>query len=456
MARIGAGAKTIIKTAKITALALIIASCSISSSIYKEIDHAVEQTDFISAVNAIRRGQEGKTAAYSQKNSILLFLDKGLLEHYAGNYDASSEDLQTAERLIEEAYTKSISEGFLSYIINDNTKEYPGEDFEDIYINVFNALNYYHRNDLEGALVEIRKLSESSGKLDLLARKYEYTDPATGASLNEMARRETGVGQIPETKTVKFSNSALARFLCALFYLGEGNTDAFRIELEQVYHAYSTNSNVYKGQVPNAVEEIINVPDGMARLNFLSFTGLSPIKEQQLILHNLPFQHPILQIAAFKLPVLVQRPARITRVEAVINNGERFNLELLEDIGAVIEETYNAHFSNILIKTYIRTIIKYAVADIIAMETARQQDALTGLFAAIAARAALDASESADIRMTRYLPDKAYIGGINLDPGVYSVILNYYSGDHIISKMEYNDVIVKQKGLNLVQSVKLR
>ncbi|MCL2196285.1 MAG: hypothetical protein FWB77_01590 [Treponema sp.] len=456
MAKSSARAKTILKTLKITFLAFTIASCSVSPSAYEKIDSAVEETNFESAVNIIRRGQEKKRAVYSQRNSILLFLDKGFLEHYAGNYAASSADLQTAERLIQEAYTKSISEGFLSYIINDNTKEYPGEDFEDIYLNIFNALNYYHRGDLEGALVEIRKLSESSGKLDLLARKYEYTDPKTGAGLNEMARRETGVRQMPQIKTAKFSNSALARFLSALFYLGEGNIDAGRIELEQVYRAYSANTNIYRGQVPRAVEEIQNIPDGKGRLNIISFTGLSPVKEEQIILHHLPFHHPVLQIAAFKLPALVQRPSRITMVEVVVNQQERFYLELLEDIGAVIIETYNAHYSNMLLKTYIRTIIKYSVADVIAMEASRQQDSLAGLMAAIAARTAMDVSENADTRMSRYLPDKAYIGGINLDPGTYSVIINYYSGNRIISNAVYNDVIVRQNGLNLIQSVKLR
>ncbi|MCL2210621.1 MAG: hypothetical protein FWB95_01730 [Treponema sp.] len=456
MAKIGGFKNIILETLIIPVFILIITSCAVSSNVYKEMDNAVKETDFESAINAIRKGQEGRRAAYSERNAILLFLDKGLLEHYAGNYAASSKDLQTAEKLIEEAYTKSISESFFSYIINDYTKEYPGEDFEDIYINVFNALNYYHRGDLEGALVEIRKLSMSSGKLDMLSRKYEYTDPKSGASLNEMAKNETGIRQLPDTKTVKFSNSALARFLGALFYLGEGNTDAVRIELEQLYRAYSTNSNIYKGQVPAAVKEIQNVPGGMARLNIISFTGLSPVKEEQLIIHYLPFRHPVLQIAAFKLPVLVQRPAGITRVEAVINNNRRFDLELLEDMGSVVRETYNARFSNILLKTYIRTIIKYSVADIAAMEAVRRQDSLTGLMVSIAARTAMDSSERADIRMSRYLPDKAYVGGINLDPGAYSVIINYYSGNRIVSNAIYNDVIVNKNGLNLIQSVKLR
>jgi hypothetical protein len=448
--------KTFFKTGKIFLLVFSVLSCATSSGAYKEIDHSVEQSNYSTAVDTIVKRQESKRVLYSQKNAIMLFLDKGLLEHYAGNYSASSADLQNAERLIEEAYTKSISEGFLSYIANDNVKEYPGEDFENIYLNVFNALNYYNRNDIDGALVEIRKLSNSSGKLDMLARKYEYKDPKTGASLKDTVRKETGVSDLPEVKSVKFSNSALARYLGALFYQADGNTDSSRIEFDQIYRAYSANRNIYSGAVPNAVEQARNVPNGKARLNIISFTGLSPVKEEKLIIHYLPFQHPVLQIAAFKLPVMVKRPSVINRIEVEVNGEKEFELELLEDMGAVIEETFSVHFSNILLKTYIRTIIKYVIADVAAMAAENNDNSLAGLAIALGARAAMDASEQADIRMSRYLPNKAYIGGINLDPGTYSVIIKYCNGNKVIYNEKFTDVAVKSGGLNLIQSVKLK
>jgi hypothetical protein len=456
MTGICAKTKKTLQAIKIFLLVFTVLSCATSSGTYKEIDLAIEQSNFTSAVDTIVKNQESNKIIYSQKNAILLFLDKGLLEHYAGNYAASSADLQNAERLIEEAYTKSISEGFFSYILNDNVKEYPGEDFENIYLNVFNALNYYNRNNIEGALVEIRKLSNTSGKLDMLARKYEYKDQKTGANLNDSVNKQTGISSLPDVKSVNFSNSALARYLGALFYQADGNTDSADIEFNQVYRAYSTNRNIYRGGVPKAVEDAKDIPDGMARLNIISFTGLSPVKEEQLVIHYLPFQHPVLQIAAFKLPALVNRPSQINRIEAEIDGEKKFNLELLEDMGAVIKETFAARYSNILIKTYIRTIMKYVIADAAAMEAEKKKNALAGLTIAVAARVAMDASERADIRMSRYLPDKAYIGGINLDPGTYSVIIKYCNGNHVIYSEEFADVTVKNGGLNLLQSVKLK
>ncbi|MDR0465217.1 MAG: hypothetical protein LBG94_08930 [Treponema sp.] len=436
--------------------ALIILSCATNTGAFLSVDSAVYSSDYTAAIDIIINAQSGNKTLYGENNAISLFLDKGLLEYYAGNYSVSSADLQNAERLIEEAYTKSITQGFLSFIINDNTKDYPGEDFEDIYLNVFNALNYYNRGNFEGALVEIRKLSNSSGKLDMLARKYEYIDPNTGAGLNDTVYKETGIGDLPKTLSVNFSNSALARYLGALFYQAEGNTDSARIEFEQLQRAFSSNKSIYYNPVPAAVEQARNVPPDTARLNVISFTGLSPVKEEQNIVHYLPFQHPVLQIAFLKLPVLAKRASLITRIEVMVEGKGSFNLELLEDMGAVVEETFKARYSSIVLKTYIRTLIKYIVADITALETVKQQGELAGFLVAVAARTAMDISESADVRMSRYLPDKAHIGGINLDPGIYNVIINYYQGRNLIYQDAHRNVAVNRGEMNLLQSINLK
>ncbi|MCL2209693.1 MAG: hypothetical protein FWC19_05685 [Treponema sp.] len=430
-------------------------SCATNQAFYTSTDAAVFDLNFDKAIDIIIKGQREKNAVYPEKNAVSLYLDKGLLEHYAGNYETSSNDLQFAERLIEEAYTKSITEEFFSYIVNDNIKNYPGEDFEDIYLNIFNALNYYHRGSMEGALVEIRKLSSSGGKLVMLAKKYEYTDPKSGENFYDIVQRETGLSTLPETFSVNFSNSALARFLGALFYQASGNHDAARLEFNQVQRAFSTNRNIYRNPLPAAVEESRNVPPGKARLNVLCFTGLSPIKHENVLPHFLPFHHPVLQVGFFKIPVLKNRNSIITRIEVIVNEN-RFKLELLEDISAVIEETFKARYSNILAKTYIRTFLKYAASDIAAIETSRKNGRDAGFLAAFAARIIMDSSESADTRMSRYLPGRSHIGGINLDPGTYDVYINYYHINELVSGEEYKNVIVKETGLNLLQSVNLK
>jgi len=445
--------------ALLACLGFLVLSCATKSTAYSNIDKAVNENEFEKGVEVIVKEQEGKKPIYPEKNAVLLFLDKGLLEHYAGNNSDSSQDLQEAERLIAEAYTKSITADVASYIANDNTKEYPGEDFEDIYINVFNALNYYRAGDLEGALVEIRRLTESSGKLSMLNQKYEGKGPDAGEHvLAQLRKIGLSVNQdLPQGKPVNFSNSALARYLSVLFYQGEGKTDAVRIELDQLRAAFASNPNIYSNPIPKSVAELQAIPKGKARLNVIGFTGLSPIKQEGVFTSGFPFfKYMALQKAEFKLPKFVKRPSVIDRVEVNVDGVGAFNLELLEDMGAVMEETYNARFGNLFFKTYLRVLLKYITAYITAVVIDEKKGALMANLSALAAKKTADATEGADIRMSRYLPDKAYVGGVNLDPGTYNIAVSFYSQGNVIARKDYQGVSVKANTLNLVETVNLK
>jgi hypothetical protein len=451
------------------ALVIFFLSCASSSGVYKNIDNAVYQNDFERGINEIIKGQEKKRPIYPGKNAVSLFLDKGILEHYAGNYRNSSLDLENAERLIQEAFTKSITAGVASYIANDNMKEYPGEDYEDIYLNVFNALNYYHNNNTEEAMVEIRKITMSNGKLDLLSKKYEEGNKFAAQYLLESLHSIGFMSaiELPMGEPVLFSDSALARFLSALFYQGQGKEDDARIEFEQLHTAFTGNPKVYYHPVPKSAGDAQNIPQGKARLNVIAFAGLSPIKEEKAYNQFFPFfNNPALRYPQFKLPVLAKRPSVIDRIQVGINGQKSFDLELIEDMGAVARETYNARFANMFFKTYIRTIIKYAAAEAganaaaskYASENENEKAAglLIGLATSIAGKVAADSSEAADIRMGRYFPDKAYIGGINLDPGIYSVTVTFYNQGRIIAADDFTGVNVRANTLNLIEATSLR
>jgi len=442
---------------------LVLVGCATKPEAYQDIDLAVQSRNFEAGITAIEKGQERKKPLYDEKNAVSLFLDKGLLEHYAGNYRDSSQDLQRAERLIEEAFTKSVTQEFASYIANDNTKEYPGEDYEDIYLNVFNALNYYHKGDFEGAMVEIRKITLSNGKLDMLSRKYEkgqksatdglmkalktYSKNSTSYKINPDA--------LPKGKPVQFSDSALARYLGALFYQAQGNEDSARIEFELIPAAFNDNPKIYKNAPPRAVVEAQAVPEGKARLNIIGFAGLSPVKVEQKFMQEFPFSHQTTNQTTIRqgdmigawlnsnsetkltLPVLEARPDRIDWIEVSVEGQGVFNLELLEDMGAAMAETYNARFANMFLKTYIRVMLKYAAAEYVP-----------------GGQLMANASEQADVRMGKYFPGKAYIGGINLDPGNYTVTVRYYHGGQVIGT-DTREVNIKTGALNLLETVNL-
>jgi hypothetical protein len=462
-------------------LAILFASCATKPDVYKKIDGAVSAADFdraiaeIEAAEAVPKGKKKpKNAVYGEKNTILLSLDKGMLEHYAGRYEASYNDLIEAERKIEDAYTKSVSQDITSYIANDNVKDYAGEDYEDVYVNIFNSLNAY-RLDNGQALALINDLTAQGGELQVLADKYS-TDASKAKEFLQNSFKIAGtafsLGTVdwPDSVDVTFTNSALARYLAAVFSLADGNKDTARYNLFELQNAYQTP--VYAGlKVPTPLAvtgergseagPLLDIPSGKGQLNVLAFAGLSPVKVEKTEIIAFPFLQTLsLRTAEIKIPRLQERASAISAVSVSVRGGSSFELEPLEDLGAILKDTFNGHQSSVYQKTYARVLAKYTAADISAtkaVQAAKENGTspgmaeVAGLVIALAAKKGLDATEAADTRSARYLPAKAYIGAVNLAPGVYTITVDYNGGTVSTYTVE-----IKPGAISLVETVCLK
>ncbi|MDR2049241.1 MAG: hypothetical protein LBP69_07275 [Treponema sp.] len=415
---------------------------------YTQVDHLVETEAFPQSVEVL---EESSKKIYRGKDRVLYYLDKGMLSHYAEDWGGSSALLQQGERAIEENFAVSISQEIGTYLVNDLSREYDGEDYEDLYLNVFNALNYYHRSkdgevSLDEALVEIRRMDN---KLKNLSVKY-----GTMISTLQKAALENNTEIPPNPETPReFSNSALARYLGMLFYRGEGAMDDARIDRDGLKLAFADYPDIYSHPVPSSIDGELEIPPGMARLNVLGFSGRLPVKTEETL--RIPIGLSWIKIA---LPVLASRPSRIESVQVVFDSGERFDLELLEDIGKVAKTTFARKQDVIYLRTIIRATVKGVSAAVLnAMaETDDEHGALFSVLG-IGAQIFAEASEKADLRSTRYFPGKVYAGGINLEPGIYSFTVAYYgiNGD-IVAKRYFENMEVKANKLNLTEAVCLK
>jgi hypothetical protein len=423
---------------------LLFFSCA-SGNPHREAETHAQRGDYQRSLELIERD---KTSLYRDKDAVLYFLDAGVLNHYLAEYRRSTELLQEGERAIEAAYTKSITMEIGTYLLNDTVQEYPGEDYEDIYSNAFNALNYYHGEDLEDAMVEIRRMNN---KLAFLASKYGViVDNMQKAALSE----GTEIPPDPAAGQTTFTNSALARYLGMLFYRGNGNPDDARIDRDQIRLAFANNPSVYPYPPPRSLEEELSVPPGKARFNVIAFSGSAPIKEEETLRILIPNDRYI-KIA---LPVLVRRPSAVNRIEVRFDSGETLELELLEDIEAIAVETFKERAHLAYLKSVLRGVIKgvaSSVMDGVGDEVGGNAGMVLGLLS-IGTQVFAEASEKADLRISRYFPAKAYVGGITLDPGLYSYSVVYYSGSRVVEAFRQENVAIRSGGVNLAEAVCLK
>ena len=92
------------------------------------------------------------------KNKILYYLNQGYVEFMLEHPEKSNEAFETAERLTEDQQKNVLTEAAV-LVSNPEIRPYKPEDFEVIMINFYKAMNYLRMNNMEDALVEVRKIN---------------------------------------------------------------------------------------------------------------------------------------------------------------------------------------------------------------------------------------------------------------------------------------------------------
>ena len=417
---------------------------------------------------------EAKYKAYTEKNQVLYYLDLGMLNHWAGQYQESNALLSLAENRIEELYTESISKNILAGVLNDNSLAYTGEDYEDIYLNVFKALNYIALNQHESALVEIRR---ANIKMNLLEDKYKQLIDT---------HNESAEIRLDYPKNV-FHNSALARYIGALLYRTEGSIDDAKIDVRFMDEAWNAQKQIYHFPKPPSpsLEKT-----GKARVNVLCFSGLAPIKLPETVYfatgqdsifitqksQNEDYSESLSDFNSMIIPGLApggllklefpkmeSRPSPVDKVVIKLNGQEENHLYMLEDLQQIVRKSFESKKNLIISKTILRATIKFITSQggaAIISEALSGNDPGTGNFLgslfSILGSVAMETTENADLRISHFFPAHAWVSEFTVEPGTYQVELEYRNGDKLISSVDLGQMEFRKDKLNFIENYMLK
>ncbi len=433
---------------------------------YVGVMEKLRQQDYDACVVQI---EESKDKFYKEKEKVLFYLDMGMLYHYCGDYELSNEFLTEAEYAIEDLYTKSVGKAAASLLLNDNALDYFGEDYEDLYLNIFKALNYIHLNKPEDAFVEIRRVNN---KLNVLEDKYE--EIAKQYNESEDKKKEFKIGDN------KFHNSALARYLSMLIYQADGKYDDARIDLAEIEEAFKLQPIVYDFTQPELDKYLADTDK--AQLYFLTFIGNSPEKKTNTLWIHTEKDKLIIATASelpeggyqklesfdliewegigpgfhfkFPLPYMEKLGTDICRIEVMIDDKPAYEMYPLESLENAAFVTYKIKEPLIYLKTITRTIVKGLLAEQGKQELANQVGGgLLGSIAMFATDAAVDATENADLRISRFFPAMAYIGNVAVEPGIHSIRINYFDQNNSLLFSDFTEQKeISKNQLNIIES----
>ena len=493
-------------------LLLPVLLCSCMTADFSSVNTSVIRGDYAEARRVV---ESQKDSLYSENDKVLYNLDAGLLSHYSGDWNQSNKNFTQAENLIEEYYSKSISQGVSSYFVNDMVVDYSGEDYEDIYTNFFMALNYIQLGKFEDAMVEIRRFDN---KQKLLTTKY--------ASQMEYAESELGSGY--SNVSLQFQNSAAARYLSMLLYRANGQQDSAEVDRRLLLKAFNEQPALYDFRVPSCVDEELSVPKGKARLNFVCFTGQAPIKVEDVSRYDVGdgvytkiavpmmvdrgsavytisvdvydgFGNAVIPVETVSEPVVEVAPettapasrSSAARARALAmgigaedssavdsaGSGTTFVglggtssnyvptgdalyttwLEKIESIENIALDTFSQHASVIYSRAMIRALGKTLKTGALSLASELTDDSsLSLLFSVLsfASQVTDEITEQADLRTSRFFPAYIYVGGITLDPGDYTIVISFKgNGGLVLSSNVYENVKVTAKSVNIVEAI---
>lgn len=379
------------------------------------------------------------------KNKILFYLNLGYVEFMAGRPEKSNQAFETAEQLIDEQVRNPALQAAV-LLSNPEILPYKPEDFEVIMVNFYKSMNYLQLGDMEGAMVEVRKINI---KLQQLNDKY------------------------PDHKN-RYQRDAFAHLLMGLIYDASGNyNDAF-IAYRNAFETYQTDYQKNFGlAAPDQLKQDLmrtaylcgftselkqyesefnvqyhyKAPSAYGQLVFFWLNGLGPVKSEwginfvkekrgdgAIVFHNaeygltFPFfwgaasteeQNSLadLKIVRAVFPKYVERPLVYTQAD-LLYKGQHFGLEVAEDINQIAFKTLHDRMVRELSTSLLRVATKQGI-----QYAASKQNEWVGFFVGLANAA----TEKADTRNWQTLPYSISYRRIPLEAQENKVVLNCYS-----------------------------
>lgn len=110
-------------------------------------------------------------------DQLIYILDYATALQKAGRYKESAQAFGRAEKIADIQDYHSLTKVASSLVLSEEMVQYKGDDYEKVLINAMNAFNYLEMNELDEALVEVRKLNQKLYKYKYEAKRDYEQNP---------------------------------------------------------------------------------------------------------------------------------------------------------------------------------------------------------------------------------------------------------------------------------------
>ena len=386
-------------------------------------------------------------------DTILAELDSSMLQFLRKEYMSSAREfVQTQADMQQVSKDMTAGKVMEAALVGENSVTYSGAVYERILAYSMKAVNAFKMGRVDSAVGvmneytgnykdEITALVQQQKEI---ARSSEgmINDPKVKSSLDvlEQAKMPIDLGKVPSAPAASespvYEVSPFLAFLGTLAYASNGDA----------VHAKDFASVLGSTKAKVDVSEDLSVPAGKGRLDVIALSDTIGKRTDAGQLVSMCSWETININFKLAYPEFKEQNHPISVSKVTLSNGETKPFVLIEDFDEAVRNDVESKASGAFYRSLFRNITKNAAAvatGIAALKTAEElkskasnpiqkkaaatayNKAVQGLNAGFTA--VVDA-EKADIRQGSFFPNKASAAGFTVEPGTYTVTVEYSNG----------------------------
>ena len=411
------------------ASAILLASCGSTSKV--DIAAAYQAGDYDTCIEGIEARDSG---------SILNGLDSSMIHFMKKDYAASGRRFTETQAEMQ-AVSKDMTAGktIEAALIGENSVTYAGSTYERILVYSMKAVDSFKlgnvpsavgvMNDYTGNYKE--EISDLIAQQKELARSSEsvINDPKVkqGADLLQSKGVNIPLSDLT-SKGPQSSNAPVYEASPFLSYLGT---------LAYAANGDSTHANDFATVLKSTnskidVSEDLSVPAGKGRLDVVALADTIGKRSEKS--EVVPIGSLFDVYVNFKLayPVFEKQNHTVAVSKVTLSNGDSKSFTLIEDFDEAVKNDVDSKAKGAYIRSVFRNITKASAAvagSVTALEKASNPLAKKAASKALeSGLAAVVDAEKADIRQASYFPHTASAAGFTVEPGTYTVTVEYSNG----------------------------
>jgi hypothetical protein len=362
----------------------------------------------VNALQYLEQQRGGRSA-----DRALYELNKGMLLHMTGDFAGSNQWLEQAKERMQQLAATSITENLAALTVNEATRSYSGQPYEQLSLYAYKALNYLLLGKPGAARVEVLQA-------DVRLREWE--------SAGELRA---------------FEASAFVRYVSGLVFEMSREWDDAVIAYGKAYNVYKqTKSGVpaqlqrdllrlteFRGRADEHKKylqefrgtewESMKARQDKAELVVFVHQGAISIMQEHMVFNYSPELKYQVQIA---VPYYPPRSDFMPRT-GVMLSGAMQQAELLQDIDAVARKDLDSRMGGITLRAVARMVLKKKIS-----KEAGKEDGFAGFIANVAGIL----TERADTRSWITLPESIHLLRLSLPPGEQAVGFGGMQADRIL------------------------